>query len=400
MQFRQVLFCLFVSAFWLSGQTVLAQTSNQVGVKLQLNKEFEQGMLVGQLRTKPGAAEQTVNVAGASYQVRYAPGEVLVGLGPLADDSHGYSVSVDTNLNGKLDDENGFLLKPDEKKAVQVTRKLGQRKESLPYLLYYRRYQNRQGEWQEVFSWAPGYRAEGTLRVGKCSALLIVLDLYGDGEFDTNDFEKGTTIGLDRNGDGRIWGVEEWLKGKQLIEFCGKFYLIDQLAADGSSITLKESSYSAPKVGDPLPAFALLTTENKPLSSEQLKGKVHLLDFWASWCGPCIEKFPLLKTIEQELGGRFNVVAVNVDDQEGLSRAQQVVEKYQLRWPHVMKGRGEEDVLWKMFGSMGNTHMFIPLYVVSDQKGIIRYAGNGGEDLAAVKQVIQELLKQETSPKQ
>jgi thiol-disulfide isomerase/thioredoxin len=400
MQFQKMFCFILAFLFLFYGKLAHAQESGLVRVNMQINKESPQDMMVGQLKTKTIDGKETITVGGETYQICVTPSEVLAGLRPLNNSSHGYYVRIDTNSNGKLDDEQELLLEPSGRKVIQAIRQQDQRRESLPYSVAYNRYQNRQGEWQELFFWVPGYRAEGKLRVGDCEALLVVLDLYGDGVFDKSDFQKATTIGIDRNGDGRIWGIEEWLKGNQLIEFCGKFFLIDQLAADGTSITLKETVYRVPEVGDQLPVFALLTTENKPLRSEQFKGKIHLLDFWASWCVPCVEKFPLVKELDRDLAGRINVVAVNVDDQEGLKNAQQIIEKFQLRWPLVMQGKGEEDVLWKMFGGMENNRLKIPLYVVSDQQGIIRYAGNGGEKLVEVKRVIEGLPNPMPSPKQ
>jgi thiol-disulfide isomerase/thioredoxin len=67
------------------------------------------------------------------------------------------------------------------------------------------------------------------------------------------------------------------------------------------------------KVGDTLPDFATFQLEGK-LPAE-LNGKVILLDFWASWCGPCKESFPVMEDLHKKYGEKgFVILAVNVDE--------------------------------------------------------------------------------------
>ena len=71
---------------------------------------------------------------------------------------------------------------------------------------------------------------------------------------------------------------------------------------------------AALKVGDTLPDLASFQLEGK--LPADLKGKIVLVDFWASWCLPCAESFPALDELQKKYGDKLVVLAVNVDEKE------------------------------------------------------------------------------------
>ena len=81
------------------------------------------------------------------------------------------------------------------------------------------------------------------------------------------------------------------------------------LAAPASSLTA-----ASIKVGDTFPDFAKFKLEGK--LPDDLKGKVVLVDFWASWCAPCKKSFPALNELHQRYADKgLVIIAVNVDEQ-------------------------------------------------------------------------------------
>jgi Thiol-disulfide isomerase and thioredoxins len=323
-----------------------------------------------------------------------AQGGVLVSADRLTDPPDAYHLRVDSAGDGDLANDPTLLLLPNTSVVVRVVRRWANgEKRDLPYTIHYSREPDRNNNIRERFYWSPHYRADGRVKVGKCESLLVALDLNGDGLFDQADFAQGTSIGLDRNGDGRIMGKAEWLSGNEIVEYCGSSFLITAISANGTNVTLADTPLRVPKLGAEIPEFSLKTTTGQTLNLRGLKGKMHLLDFWASWCKPCVEKFSLVKQLGAEYGEELAIIAVNVDEEPRLAMARDIVRNYGLRWPQVMSGQGEADPLWKSFGGMEGNRLAIPLYVLVDSKGVLRYAGNGGEGLAELRSKVEEAKK-------
>jgi len=111
--------------------------------------------------------------------------------------------------------------------------------------------------------------------------------------------------------------------------------------------------------------------ENPPTGApplEEMKGKVVLLDFWASWCGPCRMALPKVKQLQSIYGGaEFTVVSVSEDDDEATWRT--FVAKNQMTWAQRFDG---DSSLMRQYQVTG-----LPTYVLLDRDGreLQRYVG-------------------------
>src|SRR5215831_801239 len=126
-----------------------------------------------------------------------------------------------------------------------------------------------------------------------------------------------------------------------------------------------------------LPDFRLVTLDGKTITPESLRGKVVLLDFWATWCGPCREALPELKTIQQKFGKQpFQIVGISADTDRKALEA--FVRKNAMTWPQFF-----DEGLRVSRDAFGVSTF--PSYFVVDQAGIIVYYTRGYSTATAGK---------------
>jgi peroxiredoxin len=111
--------------------------------------------------------------------------------------------------------------------------------------------------------------------------------------------------------------------------------------------------------GEQAPLFAATTLDKQELKLEDLRGKVVLLDFWATWCAPCIAQMPKVKQAYEQFGadGGFVVVGISLDQDE--AAVKQFVEKRGMPWPQIVLGPSEQNPVAKKYNVTGVPATFL-----------------------------------------
>jgi len=114
-----------------------------------------------------------------------------------------------------------------------------------------------------------------------------------------------------------------------------------------------------------------------------------LLDFWASWCGYCIEGFSILKELQPRLAPDLQIISINTDEPSAVPAANKVLREHALPWPVVLSGKGLNDPVWMLFRALDHS---LPLYAILDRDGTVRYSGSGGEGLVELRAALEKLI--------
>ena len=149
------------------------------------------------------------------------------------------------------------------------------------------------------------------------------------------------------------------------------------LASSAQAVSLQESA----------PDFTLKSLDGSNLRLEEYRGQVVLINFWASWCGPCRQEMPLLDRLHQRYEDTgFAVLGVNVEGEVGPAR--DIVDKTKVSFP-VLIDTGQQVSERYNLEAMPST-------IVVDRDGVVRYIHRGYKpgDESKYVQVVKELIRE------
>ena len=140
-----------------------------------------------------------------------------------------------------------------------------------------------------------------------------------------------------------------------------------------------------PSVGSLAPEFTLTTLEGETISLAELRGKNVLINYWATWCPPCLNELIALENVQKQYEGQdFVVVTINGIEQDILGDVQATVEEYGITYPVLLD---ENEVFWDAYRVL-----FLPTSVYINEQGIIRFIKFGEQSEAEFSSMVELLL--------
>lgn len=193
---------------------------------------------------------------------------------------------------------------------------------------------------------------------------------------------------LDRNADGRISRNFEMVRLGEPFNFTGKTYVLE--VKDGK-LALSKSDKELPEL--PLPPdlrigksaleFTATTMDGREVHfPKDYKGKLVMLDFWATWCGPCIREIPnMKKAYDEHHENGFEILGISFDQENMEEKVKEFLEKRELPWAQIYEGKFWDTTLGKMHDVSG-----IPFVLLVD--------GDSGEIVGTAQELRGEGLSE------
>ncbi|MBL9218823.1 MAG: TlpA family protein disulfide reductase [Opitutaceae bacterium] len=142
---------------------------------------------------------------------------------------------------------------------------------------------------------------------------------------------------------------------------------------------------AAEAAGRPAPAWKLRDLDGREVSSDQFKGKVVVVDFWATWCGPCVEEIPGYIALQKKYGpAGLAIIGVSLD-RRGPAHVRQFAQAKGMNYTLVM---GDEAVV-EAFGDI----QAIPTTFLISREGRILHQKTGAAPAEEYEKLVQAALK-------
>ncbi|MEN8222432.1 MAG: redoxin domain-containing protein [Acidobacteriota bacterium] len=139
-------------------------------------------------------------------------------------------------------------------------------------------------------------------------------------------------------------------------------------------------------IGKPAKDFEIKLISGEKFSLSGMRGKVVLIDFWATWCPPCVKGIPHLKELYKKYKNKnFEIVGISLDKKKEL--VDKYIAKEQIKWKMIYSGKAWGDDIAKLYKVN-----LIPSYWVIDKDGILRDFGIHLRDEHKLAKAIEKLL--------
>lgn len=137
---------------------------------------------------------------------------------------------------------------------------------------------------------------------------------------------------------------------------------------------------AGPFAGERAPDFTVTALDGESVTLQSLRGKPVFVNFWATWCLPCLEEMPEIEELYREYPGRFHVVAVTDEPRTTVTR---YLQSFDYTFPIYLDNRGE----------MGRSYLVraMPTSLFIDERGVIRARHVGQINRAQMEHYLRQL---------
>jgi len=237
------------------------------------------------------------------------------------------------------------------------------------------------------------------------SRLLISLEDFWHGEVNVNDYKfdvaaqgfnsKYLKIYIkpkdqDFNADSYKVNYNYSYNLNDTIAFNEKLFIIDSISNNFSQLHIKGIDFNFLEFKSDKPGYIINNFKLKGINGEVDdlynlidKNKYTLLDFWGTWCKPCLELTPELKNIQKSNRQKLDLVSIAFDDDTTVVK--DYINKNLLEWPHFFENRKNRKITKKL------SVKEFPSFFLLNQDGKIVYRGIGKEGLKAIESHIEKL---------
>lgn len=129
--------------------------------------------------------------------------------------------------------------------------------------------------------------------------------------------------------------------------------------------------------------FTLPTLDDRKQTLAQTRGKVVILNFWASWCEPCKSEMPHFQTYYEQHSEDLEILAINYTKKDQVAQVKSFVEQYKLTFPILLDETGETSIMYGAFT--------LPTTIILDREGNIVHEILGPLDEALLEEYVEPL---------